>query len=63
MTQLEKLDFKDKKIKFISTHEGSGLGNSEKMLNKICKNAKSIDGLAIRGSTVSDAMQKLESWI
>ena len=63
MTQLEKLDFTDKIVKFISTHEGSGLGSSENILNRLCKNAKSVEGLAIKGSSVPNALPILENWI
>lgn len=61
-TVLEKLDFKGKTVYPFSTHEGSGLGNIESDIKRICIGANIKDGLAIRGSDAKDSKQKIESW-
>lgn len=61
ITQLEKLDFKNKTIKPFATHEGSGLGNTlEDIKNYTNGNIK--EGLAIRGSDAEYSKEILESW-
>lgn len=62
-TQLEKLDFNGKFVRPFATHEGSKFGNSEKDIKKICKGAKVLDGLEIRGSKVYEEKKKVEEWI
>lgn len=62
-SQLEKLDFTGKIVKPFCTNEGSGMGNSENDLKRICKGAIIEKGLAIRGSTVNSAKSKVEAWI
>ena len=62
-TQLEKLDFKGKKILPVMTHEGSGMGSSEKDLKKICKGAKLVRGLAVPGSAVPTSGEKVAAWV
>lgn len=61
-TFLEHFDFSGKVIKPFCTHEGSGLGNSIKDIQKLCKNAEIKPGLAIRGSAVNMAKEKIEKW-
>lgn len=61
--QLEKLDFSGKIVKPFSTHEGSGLGNSMNDIRKFCGGATVKDGIAIRGSSASNARSQLEKWI
>ena len=39
LTQLERLDFTGKKVFSVMTHEGSGLGGSERTLKQVCKGA------------------------
>lgn len=62
-TQLEKLDFAGKIIKVFTTHEGSGLGNVVSDVKKICRGAKVLDSLAIRGSMVYESKEKVKDWI
>ncbi len=62
-SQLERLDFTGKIVKPFCTNEGSGMGSSEEDLKRICKGAKLEKGLAIRGSTVSSAKERVENWI
>lgn len=63
ITELERLDFTDKIVMPFCTHEGSGMGNSESDIKRICKGAKVIKGLPIQGSYVSTAKSKVEQWI
>ena len=62
-TQLERLVFTGKKILPVMTHEGSGMGSSEKDLKKLCKGAKVVKGLAIAGSAVPASRGKVEAWV
>ena len=62
-TQLEKLNWQGKIVKFFSTHEGSGLGSSENDIREICQGAKILPGMEIRGSMVKTSKAKIENWI
>ncbi len=62
-TELEMLDFTGKDIMIFTTHEGSGLANVPKDIKKICKGANILDTIAITGSTVHFAKDKIEKWI
>lgn len=62
-TFLEHFDFRGKTIKPFCTHEGSGLGNSEKDIKRICPNAIVKKGLAIYGHNVNHAKKEIEKWI
>lgn len=62
-TFLESYDFSGKTIVPYCTHEGSGLGNSERDIKKLCPIAKVLPGLAIKGGTVGSADKDLESWL
>ena len=62
-TQLEKLDFTGKIVKVFTTHEGSGLGNVVSDVKKICKGANVLDSLAIQGSFIYEAKEKVKNWI
>lgn len=62
-TQLERLDFTEKKVFPVMTHEGSAMGSSERDLKRICKGAKLVKGLAVKGSEVHHAKNMLEAWI
>lgn len=61
-TQLEKLDFTDKNVFAVMTHEGSGLGASERDLKKICKGAVFGKGLAVRGADASRSESAVAAW-
>ena len=61
-TQLEKLDFKGKKVMALMTHEGSGLASSEKDLKKFCKGASFGKGLAVHGADVEKAEKEVAAW-
>ena len=62
-TFLEHYDFSGKTILPFCTHEGSGMGASEKDIRKICPGAKVEKGLAIRGGSVKDAEPALDRWM
>ena len=63
-TQLERLDFSGKIVRVFTTHEGSGLGNIVSDVKRTCKGANVLDNsLAIYGSKVKLARDKVENWI
>jgi len=62
-TFLEAYDFSDKIIIPLCTHEGSGLGRSEKDIKKLCPKAKVANGLAVRGGNVDNADEKIKNWL
>jgi len=62
-TFLESYDFSGKTIIPFCTHEGSGMGNSERDIKKLCPDAIVKSGLAIRGSSVKSSDSMLKSWI
>lgn len=61
-TQLERLDWKGKKVMAVMTHEGSGLGNCERDLKKICTGATFGKGLAIHGADASKSENTVADW-
>ncbi len=61
-TQLERLDFTGKKVMALMTHEGSGLGNSERDLRKICKGAAFGTGIAVHGADAARSEQAVADW-
>jgi flavodoxin len=62
-TFLESYDFSGKTIIPFCTHEGSGLGNSERDIKNLCPNANVKPGLAIRGGSVKNADNEISDWI
>lgn len=60
---LEENDFAGKIIIPFCTHEGSGLGNSEKDISKLCPEAILLNGLAINGSRVKEAKNNITNWL
>ncbi len=61
-TQLERLDWKGKKVMAVMTHEGSGLGNCERDLKRICTGAVFGKGLAIHGADASKSENTVTAW-
>ncbi|MCD7819826.1 MAG: flavodoxin [Clostridiales bacterium] len=61
-TFLEAFDWTGKTIHPFCTHEGSGLGRTEKDVAKAARGAKVTKGLAVHGSSVDDAKKMIESW-
>lgn len=62
-TVLEQIDWSGKTVMPFSTHEGSGLGNVERDMKKLCVGANVKPGLAIYGSSVASAKSDVEKWI
>jgi len=62
-TFLEAYDFSGKTIVPFCTHEGSGMGSSERDIKNLCPNAKVLSGLAIRGSSVDRADKDITNWL
>lgn len=62
-TLLEKYDFSGKTIKPFCTHEGSGMGHSERDVKNACPWATVAHGLAVYGSSVYGAEDVVKSWI
>ena len=63
-TALEALDFSGKKVRVISTHEGSGLGSMVSDVKRMCKGADvDTKGLAIRGSQAKSSKKTVEKWL
>ena len=62
-TFLEAFDFTGKKIHPFCTHEGSGLAGTERDIKKAAKGAEVTKGLAINGSSVDGAKQKISKWV
>ncbi|NLA49007.1 MAG: flavodoxin [Bacteroidales bacterium] len=62
-TFLEEYDFTGKTILPFCTHEGSGLGGSERDIRKLCPAAKVLPGLAVRGGSVQGARDTIKSWL
>lgn len=61
-SQLERLDFAGKKVMALMTHEGSGLGSSERDLRKICRGAVFGSGIAVHGADAGKAEQAVTEW-
>lgn len=62
-TFLEHFDFSGKTIKPFCTHEGSGMGSSERDIKRLCPDAKVDNGLAIHGGSVNRSKKDIETWI
>ena len=62
-TFLESYDFSGKKMVPFCTHEGSGMGHSEKDIAKVCPKATILEGIAIHGTSASSAESKVSSWM
>ena len=61
-TQLEKLNWRGKRVIPVMTHEGSGLGQCERDLKKICFGATLENGLAVHGADASKSESAVASW-
>ena len=62
LTQLEKLDFTGKKVFAVMTHEGSGLGGSERTLKASCNGAMIGKGLAVHGADAAKSEATVAAW-
>lgn len=61
-SQLDKLNFAGKKVIAVMTHEGSGLGNSERDLKTHCPGATFGKGLAIHGGSALGSKAEVSTW-
>ena len=61
-SQIERLDFTSKKVMVPMTHEGSGLGSSERDLRKMCKGATFGNGMAVHGADSAKAEKAVAAW-
>jgi flavodoxin len=62
-TFLESYDFSGKKIVPFCTHEGSGMGHSEKDIATACPKATVLEGIAIHGTNAASAESDVSSWV
>ena len=62
-TFLEAYDFAGKTIIPFCTHEGSGMGVSERDIKKHCPQTKVLSGLAIVGGSVGKADKDVQNWL
>jgi flavodoxin len=62
-TFLESYYFSGKTIVPFCTHEGSGIGSSERDIKKLCSKARFLTGIAIRGGSVNNSDAAIISWI
>ncbi len=63
-TAIKDLDFSNKIVRVITTHEGSGLANVVSDVKRICVGANVLDdALAIVGSQAKDSKDIVERWI
>ena len=62
-TFLDAFDFTGKTILPLCTNEGSGMGGSERDLQKACSGATIARGLSIRGSSVEGSKPQVEKWL
>lgn len=61
-TFLEHYDLTGKKIVPLCTNEGSGMANSEKDLQNVCKGATVVPGLSVRGHQAKDSQVQIAAW-
>lgn len=61
-TQLEKLDFKNKTVHYVVTHEGSGLGGVPKTIKNSCRGATVGSALEVRGGNAPSSRSQVENW-
>ena len=62
-TFLEGYDFSGKTIVPFCTHEGSGMGRSERDIRKLCPNARLLKGLPLHGGSVQKAGDAIATWL
>lgn len=60
--QLEKLNFRGKRVFPVMTHEGSGEARSRTDLKKFCTGAKVGRTLAVQGSLAPAAQEQVAAW-
>ena len=60
---LERYDFRGKTILPLCTNEGSGMGKSERDIEKLTKGATVKKGLPVNGSNASGCQSSVKSWL
>ncbi len=61
-SQLERLDLGGKKVFAVMTHEGSGLGDSVRDLEKACPGAEIGEALEIHGADAAASREETAAW-
>ena len=62
-TLLERYPLGSKTIIPFCTHEGSRFGRSERDLQKLCPDARMLEGFEVRGSRVGRAQADVDAWL
>jgi flavodoxin len=62
LSQLEKLDFRGKKVFPVMTHEGSGLVGLVQALKRCCTGASIGEGLAVHGVEAARSEKTVAAW-
>ncbi|MBE6989177.1 MAG: flavodoxin [Ruminococcaceae bacterium] len=62
-TFLEAFDFSGKTILPLCTNEGSGMGSSERDIQRTCPGAAVKAGLSITGSRAADSAESVKRWL
>lgn len=62
-TFLEAFSWEGKTIHPFCTHEGSGLSDTERSIQRVCTGATVTKGLAVHGSHVDGAKHAIQAWI
>lgn len=60
---LERFDFDRKTIKPFCTHEGGGMGHSERDIRRVCPTARVSTGFPVLGTQVGEELSDLQAWI
>lgn len=60
---MEKFDFTGKTLLPLCTNEGSGMGASERDIQKTCPGVKLAKELSITGSQAVNARPQVEKWL
>ncbi|MDD5223225.1 MAG: flavodoxin [bacterium] len=63
VTFLSESDLSGKTIVPFCTHEGSSFGHSVTDISRLCPRSTVFDGLAVRGSDVKKAQNKVSAWL
>ncbi len=62
LTFLERYDLTGKRIVPFCTNEGSGMGSSERLLQKICPGATVEHGLSVTGNQAAQSRDEVKAW-
>lgn len=61
-SQLERLDFAGKRVMPLMTHEGSGMGSSERELRRLCAGAEFGTAMAVHGGDAAESEAAVAAW-